>query len=63
MELEAILTAISTTGFPIAFCGIMFWYMNKERENHVQEIKEVTAVISENREAIIALKQLIEDKL
>lgn len=63
MELEALLTALSTTAFPVGFCGVMFWYMNKERESHAQEVKEMTAVISKNTEALLSLKQMIEDKL
>ena len=63
MELEALLTALSTTAFPIVFCGIIFWYLNKEREDHVKEYKELAGVIAENKEALVALKQIIEDKL
>lgn len=47
MDFQSILTAISTVGFPIAACCVMFWYMNKERESHQQETKELTAAINE----------------
>lgn len=63
MELEALLSVLVNNGFPIGFCGIMFWYMNKERESHAQEVKEMTAVISKNTEALISLKQMLEDKI
>lgn len=37
--------------------------MNKEREAHAQEVKEMTSVISKNTEALVSLKQMIEDKI
>ena len=52
MDFQSILTAISTVGFPIAACCVMFWYMNKERESHQQETKELTAAINELNLAI-----------
>ena len=47
MDFQMIITAISTVGFPIAACCVMFWYMNKERESHQQETKELTAAIND----------------
>lgn len=47
MDFQMIITAISTVGFPIAACCVMFWYMNKERDSHQQETKELTAAIND----------------
>lgn len=58
-----ILQAISTVGFPIVMCGIMFWFLNKEQENHKEEMLSLKDVISENNQVLESLKQLIEDKL
>ena len=64
MELiNAGLSAVSTVGFPIAACYIMFRYMNKEQENHKAEVDGLKNVISENNTILAQLKQLIEDKL
>ena len=64
MELiNAGLSAISTVGFPIAACIIMFRYMNKEQENHKAEVDSLKTVLSENNVILAQLKQLIEDKL
>lgn len=64
MELiNAGLSAVSTVGFPIAACCIMFRYMNKEQENHKAEVDGLKNVISENNTILAQLKQLIEDKL
>lgn len=63
MELEVILTAISTVGFPIACVVVMFWYLNKEREDHKAEMTELRDVIAQNNVVLEGLKQLIQDKL
>lgn len=66
MDLNAIMSAISTVGFPIAACGVMFWYMNKERESHQQETKELTSAISALQATIQQNTSLLErvmDKL
>lgn len=59
MDIQAILTAISTVGFPIVVAGAMFWKMNKQDEDHKQEMNKVTEAINNNT---IALQKLI-DKL
>ena len=59
MELNVILQAISTVGFPIVVSGAMFWKMNKQDEAHKEELNKVTEAITNNT---IALTQLI-DKL
>ena len=63
MEMTDILTAISTVGFPIVFCILMFWYLREETKNHKEEMMELKTVISENNTILASLKQLIEDKL
>lgn len=63
MDMNDIVTAISTVGFPIVMCGLMFWYLNQEKETHKQEVASLTSVISENKEVLVSLKQLLEDKL
>ena len=62
-DINVIIQAISTVGFPIVMCGIMFWFLNKEQENHKNEMLSLKEVISENNKVLEGLKQLIEDKL
>lgn len=62
-DINTIIQAISTVGFPIVMCGIMFWFLNKEQENHKAEMLSLKEVISENNKVLEGLKQLIEDKL
>lgn len=60
MEISnVILTAISTVGFPIVVACAMFWKMNKQDEDHKQEMTKVTEAVNNNT---IALTKLI-DKL
>lgn len=63
MEFAEILTAISTIGFPIVCCLLLFWYLREETNSHKAEMNELKEVISENNAVLASLKQLIEDKL
>lgn len=58
-ELNLIGQFISSYGFPIVMCIIMFWYMNKEREDHKQEVSSMTQAINNNT----AVLEVIKDKL
>ena len=62
-DVNVIIQAISTVGFPIVMCGIMLWFLWKEQENHKGEMLSLKEVISENNKVLEGLKQLIEDKL
>lgn len=61
--MNEIMTAISTVGFPIVFCLLLFWYLREETNAHKDEVTELKNVITENNTILAALKQLIEDKL
>ena len=54
-----ILTAISTVGFPIVVAGAMFWKMNKQDDDHKEEMSKITEAVNNNT---IALTKLL-DKL
>ena len=62
-DINVIIQAISTVGFPIVMCGIMFWFLWKEQESHKGEMLSLKEVISENNKVLEGLKQLIDDKL
>ena len=63
MEFPDLLTAISTIGFPIVCCLLLFWYLREETNAHKEEMTELKNVISENNTILASLKQLIEDRL
>lgn len=46
--IEILLNAISNYGFPIAACAVMFWYMNKERQDHKQEVDTLRNSLDNN---------------
>lgn len=48
MDMNAVTTAISTLGFPIVMCGVMFWYMIKEKDSHKEEMNSVTEALNNN---------------
>ncbi len=63
MDVQTISALISTIGFPIAACCAIFFMMNKEREDHKNEVDTLKDVISNINETLAGLKQLIQDKL
>lgn len=48
MEIEAVTTLISNMGFPIACVIALFWYLNKEREEHKAETQKLADAINNN---------------
>lgn len=57
MDVGALTSMISTLGFPIACVIAMFYYWNKEREDHKEEMSKVTDALNNNT---VALKRLEE---
>lgn len=43
---------ISTLGFPIVVCAVLFWYINKQEERHKAEIDKMTIAIDNNTKAL-----------
>ena len=58
-DLNGILTAISTVGFPIVMCGALFWKMDKQDKDHKEEQEKLTAAIQNNT---VVMQQVV-DKL
>lgn len=63
MDVQSILQAVTTVGFPIVCCGAMMWYVkystdqnrdevSKLNEQHRQEMTEVTQAINNNTMAL-----------
>ena len=59
MDMNLILQAISTVGFPICACGALFWLVNKLESEHKQEINSLREIIEQNTEALIELKDIV----
>ena len=60
VDLQTITTLIGSLGFPIAACIACFSMLNKEREEHKQEMQKVTEAIVNNTMALEALKTKLD---
>ena len=56
MDINLILQAISTVGFPICACGALFWLVNRLETDHKAEVNNLREIIERNTEALIELK-------
>ena len=56
MDMQAITTLIGSLGFPIAACIAMFWMLNKERDQRMEEMEKFTEAINNNTLALKALE-------
>ena len=73
MDIQVVLQAITTVGFPIVCCGAMMWYVmysndqNKEEvaklnEQHRNEMTEVTQAININTVALTKLCEIVKPR-
>ena len=53
--MNEIVTAISTVGFPIVMCVIIFYYMEKESESHKEEVNGLKEVLNDLKISIVQL--------
>ena len=55
MDINAIMTAVSTLGFPVCMCGALFWYMVQQNKQHTTESTEMREAIAKLELAITKL--------
>lgn len=60
MDANAIITAVSTLGFPIVMCAALFWYMIEQRKDHKEEVEKLTNALENNTVAITQLTDYIK---
>lgn len=60
MDTNAIITAVSTLGFPIVMCAALFWYMIEQRKDHKEEVEKLTNALENNTVAITQLTDYIK---
>lgn len=58
MEINEVITAITTVGFPIVAYGALFWYILTKDKAHADETKAMTEAINNNT---IALQKLLDE--
>lgn len=47
-NIDIVLNAITTVGFPIVMCGILLGYIYKSQKNHKEEVMQLTEAIQNN---------------
>ena len=71
MDIQAILQAITTVGFPIVCCGAMMWYVkystdrnreevDKLNELHKKETAELTQAVNNNTVVLTRLCEILK---
>lgn len=60
MEFTEIGQLIGTLGFPIVACCVVFWYLQKESENHKQEMNAMKDAVNANTSVIAELKMIMQ---
>lgn len=72
MELNEIMQAITTVGFPAVMCGAMCYYvkyitdkhrdeMDRVHANHTREMKEITTALNNNTLALTKLCERMDN--
>lgn len=70
MDVQGLLQAITTVGFPIVCCGAMMWYVRyitdrnrddieKLNQQHKEEMESITMAVNNNTLALQKLTDLI----
>ena len=60
MDITVITQLIGSLGFPIACVIAMFYFWNKEREDHKNSLDKVTEALNNNTLALIKIETVIE---
>lgn len=61
MDIGVITQLISSMGFPIACVIAMFYFWNKEREDHKAEMQKMTEALNNNTLALIKIESILEN--
>ena len=61
-NMEDIVKIISSVGFPIAMCLLLFWYMKSQLESHKEETSSLKDAINKLELAITTLVTKLADK-
>jgi len=61
MEMDAIVTLISSVGFPIFACVALYLRMEKQDEKHQEEMDKMTEAINNNTTILTRLYERLGD--
>lgn len=62
MDISAIANLIGSLGFPIIMCLMMYDRMNKQDEQHKEEMNAITTSLNNNTIALTTLTTKLDDK-
>lgn len=63
MDWEMVVQALSTFGFPIVVCGVLFWVLINAQKTHKEETDAFTKSLNENTKVLNELKVVIQERL
>lgn len=52
MSTQEVATLVSTVGFPIVMCGVLFWYINKMTDSMSKAVQEMKLAVTELKNAV-----------
>lgn len=59
MDMQAIISAVGSLGFPIVMCGVLLYYLNLERESHKEEMNSLRDALDRNTGIMNELKEML----
>ena len=62
MDYQVVLQAITTVGFPIAMCLLLFWYIREQSDSHKEEIGKLSEAVNNNTLIIQRLTDILDRK-
>lgn len=63
MTVNDIITLISSVGFPIVCCVVLFWFMYKVNNQHSEDMQRITETINENTQVLIKLAERLGEDI
>ena len=61
MDLSTLVSAISSVGFPIVFCIVMFNYIKQQNEQHTHQVDNLTKVVQDNTVVVAHLVDKLDE--
>lgn len=60
MDVGTLTQLIGSLGFPVACVIAMFFFWNKEREDHKEEMQKITEALNNNTLALVKIETVLD---
>lgn len=60
MDVSVFIQIVGSLGFPIAACAAMFWMLNKQQDQHREEMDAIRESLNANTAALSDLRATIQ---